>query len=82
MGFQLGWRRKCVRNFVRETSWKSEKTEAVCSSELFVSTYKYTRRFNPEDKHRRLYRHENLKSHNKANVRKLCLQLRICINGT
>jgi hypothetical protein len=27
------------------------KMEAVCSSEMLVSTYKSTRRYNPEDRH-------------------------------
>jgi hypothetical protein len=34
--------------------------EAVYSSETLVSTYKYTRRYNPEDN---LDRRENLKPH-------------------
>jgi hypothetical protein len=37
--------------------------EAVCSSETLVSTYKSTRRYSPEDQHRHLHFHQNLKSH-------------------
>jgi hypothetical protein len=37
--------------------------ETVCFSETLVSTYKSTRRYNPEDQHRHLRRRENLKSH-------------------
>jgi hypothetical protein len=36
-------------------------TETVCSSETLVSTYKSTRRHNPEDQH--LHRCEDVKSH-------------------
>jgi hypothetical protein len=36
--------------------------ETVCSSDT-LSTYKSTRRYNPEDKHQHLLGHENLKSH-------------------
>jgi hypothetical protein len=35
--------------------------EAVCFSETFVSTYKSTRRYNPEQQHRQLHRREKLK---------------------
>jgi hypothetical protein len=37
--------------------------ERVCFSEMLVSAYKSTRRHNPEEQHRHLYRRENLKSH-------------------
>jgi hypothetical protein len=36
--------------------------EAVFSSETFLLTYKAIRRLNPEDQHRHLHRHDNLKS--------------------
>jgi hypothetical protein len=39
------------------------KMETVCSSETLVSTFKSTRRNNPEDQHHHLHRSENLKSH-------------------
>jgi hypothetical protein len=39
--------------------------EAHCASETLVSTYKSTRRYNTEDKHRKLYRRENLESQTK-----------------
>jgi hypothetical protein len=39
------------------------KMEAVCSTETLVTTYKSTRRHNPEDCHGRLRRLENLKSY-------------------
>jgi hypothetical protein len=38
------------------------KVEAVCSSKTFVSTYKITEFYDPEDQHRR-HEHENLKYH-------------------
>jgi hypothetical protein len=43
--------------------WRASalKMEVVCSSETLVSTYKSTRRYNPEDQSRYL-RRENLKS--------------------
>jgi hypothetical protein len=37
--------------------------ELVYFSETLVSTYKCTRRYNPEDQHRQLHRREKLKSH-------------------
>jgi hypothetical protein len=37
--------------------------ETLCFSEMLVSTYKSTRRHNPEDQHRHLHRRENLKFH-------------------
>jgi hypothetical protein len=37
--------------------------KAVCFSEMLVSTYKSTRRYNPEDKHRHLYRRKNRTPH-------------------
>jgi hypothetical protein len=36
------------------------KMEAVCSSETFVSTYKSTWHYKPEDQHRHLHHHKNL----------------------
>jgi hypothetical protein len=39
------------------------KMEAVCSSEILVSTYESTRRYNPAKQHRHLHRRENLRSH-------------------
>jgi hypothetical protein len=39
------------------------KIAAVCSSEILVSTYKFTWRHNPEDQLRHIHRCENLKSH-------------------
>jgi hypothetical protein len=41
------------------------ETVGQCFSETLVSTYKSTRRYNPEDQH--LHRRENLKSHNTHN---------------
>jgi hypothetical protein len=40
------------------------KVEAIRSSETKVTTYKITRRHNPEDHNRHLHRRENLKSQN------------------
>jgi hypothetical protein len=37
------------------------KMETICFSETLVFTYKSTRRYYPEDQHRRLHRRENLK---------------------
>jgi hypothetical protein len=37
--------------------------EAVRTSQTFVSTYRFTRRYNPEDQHRHFQSRENLKSH-------------------
>jgi hypothetical protein len=37
--------------------------KAVCSSEMLVSTYKSTRRLNPEYQHRHLNSRENPESH-------------------
>jgi hypothetical protein len=37
------------------------KMEAICYSEMLVSTSKSARRYNPEDHHRNLYCRENLK---------------------
>jgi hypothetical protein len=34
--------------------------EVVCSSETLISTYKSTRRYNPEDQHRHLHRREDI----------------------
>jgi hypothetical protein len=39
--------------------WKCNFT--VCTSEMLVSSYKSTRRYNLEDQHRHLQRYENLK---------------------
>jgi hypothetical protein len=38
--------------------------ETVCLSEMLVSTYEPARHYNPEEEHRQLYSHVNLKSHN------------------
>jgi hypothetical protein len=40
-----------------------QKMEAVCSSKTLISTYKSTRRYNPEDQHRHPHRRENVISH-------------------
>jgi hypothetical protein len=36
------------------------KIEALCSSETVISTYKSTRRYSREDRHRPLHRREDL----------------------
>jgi hypothetical protein len=41
--------------YVRKTTVYVLKIEAVCSSEMLVSTYKSTRRRNPEDQYRLLF---------------------------
>jgi hypothetical protein len=44
--------------------WTSRlKMEAVSSSKTLVSTYKFTRHYNPEDHHEYLHHHKNLRSH-------------------
>jgi hypothetical protein len=39
------------------------KLEAACFFETPITIYKSTRRYNPEDQHRHLYRRDNLRSH-------------------
>jgi hypothetical protein len=45
-------RQKVDTNVSEEYTASIFRTEAVCSSETLVSTYKSTRRWNPEDQHR------------------------------
>jgi hypothetical protein len=61
-------RRRCLSSGLwrRVDLWviiNISEIEAVCSSETSVSTYKSTRRFDPEDKHRHLHHRKNLRSH-------------------
>jgi hypothetical protein len=51
------------------------KMEAVCSSETMISTYKSTRRHNPEEQHRHLHRRENLISY----LGSVCLLVRLFV---
>jgi hypothetical protein len=54
----------CVPTFQRNICrhLQAEVMEAVCSSETLASTYKLTRRYNPEDQRRHLHGRENLRS--------------------
>jgi hypothetical protein len=51
--------------YTQQSNEFSLNIEAVCSSETFVSTYKFIRRYNPADQQRHLHRRENVESHNR-----------------
>jgi hypothetical protein len=51
------------RRFRSACCFHHQGWRVVCSFETLVSTYKSTRLYNPEDKHRYLYSCENLKSY-------------------
>jgi hypothetical protein len=71
-------------NAARTTFWRNMlpppltlKMEAVCAFETLVSTYKSTRRFNPEDQHRHLH-HRNKPQI--SNLKPLYIQLfQLCV---
>jgi hypothetical protein len=47
----------------RQIPTSTLQMETVYFSETLVYTYKFTRRYNPENQHRHFHRHENLISH-------------------
>lgn len=62
LGCHVVWTFKEISNTLNEQT-SALKVEAVCSSEMLLSTQKSSRRYNPEDEPQHLHRRENLTSH-------------------